>query len=259
MDEAVQLAAERLRQAGTLRRPCPPVHRLLGGSREAAYAVQHLVTELQAIGGAQVWGRKVMALNGADDLECGTLTDTMLRVDGCTVTGRELVDPSIAACLVFAVEQRLIGTEDNVQIQRCVGPVRAALEILDRRVTAVDATSVDMIADNLSAGLLVLGDDVDSQTGPGPWKWRVLLGGTRLTAATDITWSDVAAALRELALVAVEHDRPLAAGEFVAFSSFGAAVPLVEDGLYIAEVDGRAAARVSFVASTGPAADEEAS
>lgn len=40
MDEAVQQAAERLRQAGTLRRPCLSVHRLLLGSREAAYAVE---------------------------------------------------------------------------------------------------------------------------------------------------------------------------------------------------------------------------
>ena len=257
MDEAVQQAAERLRQAGTLRRPCPPVHRLLLDSQEAAYAVQHLVTELQTIGGAGVWGRKLLMPSSSGELEYGTVMDTMLRTDGCTVTGRELVEPSIVACLVVSLVSGLTGSEDDAQIQRAVGAVRVALELLDRRIAAVDATSVDLIADNLSAGLLVLGDGVDRQG--GAWSGRVLLDGIGCAAATVITWPDTSLAVRRLAAVALEHDRPLAAGEFAVVGSFGPAAPLIEDGHYAAEVDGRVAARLSFVGSAASPTEEDAS
>ena len=55
---AVQHAAERLRHADSVHRPCDSVGDLIGDDLVAAYAVQRLVTELQVIGGAAPWGRK---------------------------------------------------------------------------------------------------------------------------------------------------------------------------------------------------------
>ena len=84
-DQAVQHAAERLRHADSVHRPCDSVGDLIGDDLAAAYAVQRLVTELQVIGGARRRGGArpggSTLTHGGPSVAAGTLVDTMVVRD----------------------------------------------------------------------------------------------------------------------------------------------------------------------------------
>jgi 2-keto-4-pentenoate hydratase len=260
-DHAVQHAAERLRHADSVHRPCDSVGDLIGDDLSAAYAVQRLVTELQVIGGAVPWGRKALGLaltHGGPSIAAGTLVDSMVVRDEEHVTRRDLVQPRVAVRVSVRLVRDLPGGASARQAREAVGAVGAALEIADLRVSAEQATAADVIADNADAGLVVLGPERSPRESPGPWSARVLLDDEVSGPAVDVTWDDTVGRLVELAGVVGEHGQPLRAGEVVLLDSFGTAVPLTGDGRYAAEVDGRVVASIRFGASR-PTRPEEMS
>ncbi|MDZ5621124.1 hypothetical protein SFC88_09815 [Nocardioides sp. HM23] len=260
-DHAVQHAAERLRHADSVHRPCDSVGDLIGDDLSAAYAVQRLVTELQVIGGAVPWGRKALGLaltHGGPSIAAGTLVDSMVVRDEEHVTRRDLVQPRVAVRVSVRLVRDLPGGASARQAREAVGAVGAALEIADLRVSAEQATAADVIADNAGAGLVVLGPERSPRESPGPWSARVLLDDEVSGPAVDVMWDDTVGRLVELAGVVGEHGQPLRAGEVVLLDSFGTAVPLTGDGRYAAEVDGRVVASIRFGASR-PTRPEEMS
>jgi 2-keto-4-pentenoate hydratase len=262
LDPAVQHAAERLRHADSVHRPCDSVGDLIGDDLEAAYAVQRLVTELQVIGGAHPWGRKVLDLRDTHDgplVAAGTLVDTMVVRDDAQVTGRDLVQPRVAVRVSVRRARDVAAGAEPDEVEAAVGAVGAALEIADLRVSAEQATAADVVADNVGAGLVVLGPERSPRESPGPWRARVVLDDDQAPApVVEVTWDDTIGRLAGLADVAAELGRPLRAGEIVLLDSFGTAVPLAGDGRYAAEVDGRVVASIRFGASR-PARPEEMS
>ena len=179
-DHAVQHAAERLRHADSVHRPCEPVGDLIGDDIEAAYAVQRLVTELQVIGGAVPWGRKALGLaitHGGPSIVAGTLVDTMVVRDDEHVTGRDLVQPRVAVRVSVRLVRDLPGGASLQQARDAVGAVGAALEIADLRVSADRSTAADVVADNAAAGVVVVGPERSPRELPDAWSARVLLDG----------------------------------------------------------------------------------
>ena len=259
--QAVQHAAERLRHADSVHRPCEPVSDLIGDDLPAAYAVQQLVTELQVIGGAHAWGRKVLDLaetHGGPSVVAGTLVDTMVVRDDEHVTGRDLVQPRVAVRLAVRLVRDVPAGVGTAAAREAIGAIGAALEIADLRVFADQAKAIDVVADNAGAGLVVLGPEQSPREAPGPWLARVLLDDQASGAVVEATWDDTVARLVALAAVVAEYDRPLRAGEIVLLDSFGSAIPLAGDGRYAAEVDDRFVASIRLGASR-PAQPEEAS
>lgn len=259
--EAVQHAAERLRHADSVHRPCASIGDLIGDDLEAAYAVQRLVTELQVIGGASTWGRKALDLGDplrGPSIAAGTLVDTMVARDEEHVTGRELVRPRVAVRLSVRLARDLPAGSGAEQAREAVGSIGAALEVADLRVAADQATAADVIADNVGAGLVVLGPERSPREAPGPWRGRVLVNDQDHGSgpAVEVAWDDTIGRLVQLADLVGGLGRPLRAGEVVLLDSFSAAVPLSRDGRYAAEVDGQVVASIRFGASQ-PARPEE--
>lgn len=246
-DLAVQHAAESLRHADSVHLPCDPVSDLIGDDLPAAYAVQQLVTELQVIGGAQVWGRKALDLSethGGPSVVAGTLVDTMVVRDDEHITGRDLVQPRVAVRLAVRLVRDVPGGVGTVAAREAIGAIGAALEIADLRVFGDQATAIDVVADNAGAGLVVLGPECSPREATGPWLGRVLFDDQALGPVVEATWDDTVDRLVALAAVVADHDRPLLAGEIVLLDSFGTATPLAGDGRYVAEVDGRVVASI---------------
>ena len=259
-DLAVQHAAERLRHADSVRRPCEPVSDLIGDDLTAAYAVQGLVTELQVIGGARTWGRKVLdlaATHGGPSVVAGVLVDTMVVRGDEHVTGRDLVQPRVAARLAVRLVRDVPAGAGSGAVREAIGAIGAALEIADLRVIADRAAAVDIVADNAGAGLVVLGPETSPRETSGPWLARVLLDGQPLGPTVEATWDDTVDRLAALSTVVAERGSPLLAGEIVLLDSFGTATPLAGDGRYAAEVDGRVIASISLGAPR-PTRQEEA-
>lgn len=256
---AVQHAAERLRHADSVHRPCEPVSDLIGDDLPAAYAVQQFVTELQVIGGAHAWGRKVLDLaqtHGGPSVVAGTLVDTMVARDDEHITGRDLVQPRVAVRLAVRLMRDVPGGAGAVEAREAVGAIGAALEIADLRVFADQAKAIDVVADNAGAGLVVLGPERSPREATGPWLARVLLDDQASGPVVEATWDDTVERLVALAAVVAEYDSPLRAGEIVLLDSFGSATPLAGDGRYAAEVDGRVVASIRLGASRSTQPEE---
>lgn len=248
-DHAVQHAAERLRHADSVHRPCDSVGDLIVADVAAAYAVHRLVTELQVIGEAIPWRREALGLaltHGGPSIAVGRLVDTMVVRDEEHVTGRDLVQPRVAVRVSVRLVWDLPGGASVHQAHEAVGAVGAALEMSDLRVSTDQATAADIVADNAGAGLVVLGPERSPGESPSPWSAGVLRDGGPSASAVEVTWDDTIGRLVELATVVEEHGQPLQAGEIVLPDSFGTAVPLTGDGRYAAEVDGRVVASLQF-------------
>ena len=258
---AVQHAAERLRHADSVHRPCDPVSGLIGDDLAAAYAVQRLVTELQVISGALVWGRKMLDLTESHDgpaAAAGTLVDAMVVRDDEVVTGRDLVQPRVAVRLAVRLARDLDADAGARAVREAIGAVGSALEVADLRVFADRATAVDVVADNAGAGLVVLGPERSPREAPGPWRARVLLDGRPLAPSFETGWDRTLERLAALGTAVAQHGSPLRAGEVVLLDSFGTATPLAGDGRYAAEVDGEVIASIRLGASR-PTTSEEVS
>lgn len=259
--EAIQHAAERLRHADSMRWPCDSIGDLIGDDLATAYAVQRLVTELQMIGGAAPSGRKLLGLAdtfGGPLVVAGTLVDTMAMQDDAQLTGRELVQPRIAVRLTARLVRDVEAGSDVEAVRAAVGAVGVALEIADLRVSADQATAIDIVADNAGAGRIVFGPEWAPRETSGPWRARVLVDGLPSGAAAEATWVDTVARLAQLAIVVTDQGHPLRAGEIILLDSFGSAAPLSGNGRYAAEVDGRVVASIRFGSPT-MASPEEAS
>lgn len=260
-NQAVQHAAERLRHADSVHRPCDSVGDLIGDDLDAAYAVQRLVTELQVIGGAVPWGRKALGLaltHGGPSIAAGTLVDTMVVRDEEHVTGRDLVQPRVAVRVSVRLVRDLPGGASAQQARDAVGAVGAALEIADLRVSADQATTGDLVADNIGAGLVVLGPEQTPHDRIGPWRGQVVHDGRPISGVVETTWSAAVDRLVELSELVSGHGLPLRAGELVLLDAFAAATPMNSDGRYVARVDDRDVASVRLGAARPTTPDGDA-
>jgi 2-keto-4-pentenoate hydratase len=255
-------AAERLRHAGIVRRPCEPVRDLIGVDNiEYAYAVQQHVVDLQEISGARVVGRKlglmartVQQQLGVNQPTIGTLMDTMQIPDGGVVPVRRLLQPLIEAEVVFRLSEDL--DEPDIDVDRARGAVAevlAALEVVDSRIKNWDISAVDTIADNASAGLFVVAGEGRplGNRDLGELRMEMRRNGKVVStgSGSDNFHGDPLRGLVWLAGEAHRRGTPLRAGQLVLAGALGPMVGIDEDDSFTAVVGDLPGVSVHFRSS----------
>lgn len=142
---------------------------------DSAYAVQKAVTDRGLAAGRRLIGRKigltakaVQTQLGVDQPDFGVLFADMIFGPGSSISRAQLMQPKIESEIAFILGRDL-DTPDltAVDVMRATEYVQPAFEIVCSRIRDWDIDIVDTVADNASAGLMVLGgnpsriEDVD--------------------------------------------------------------------------------------------------
>jgi len=133
---------------------------------EDAYEIQSVFVDRRIDDGATVVGHKVGLTSegiqdqlGVDEPDFGHLLDTM-AVSGRTVPTEDLVAPRIEPELGFVLAEDLVPPVDHIDVLAATRGVVPVVEIIDSRVRDWDIEIQDTVADNASAGLYVVGEQL---------------------------------------------------------------------------------------------------
>lgn len=257
-NSAAGAAAERLIQASESATPCPPVRDLIGSDdQDLAYLVQQLVTQHRVANGARLVGRKIGLTSGAvqkqlgvDKPDFGVLFEDMMYTDGATVTADAVLQARVEAELAFVLNADLVaGPLDVDQVRAATAYVLPALEICGSRIAGWDITFADTVADNASAGAVVLGgtpiklDDVDTA---GVVMSMTIDGVEASTGSGRSCMGDPANAVAWLAQVSRENGSPLRAGEVVMSGALGPMCALEPGATVATEITGVGTVTMSY-------------
>lgn len=131
-----------------------------------AYAVQARGVALREADGEVVVGGKLGFTSeamrramGVDHPNHGWLTDAMWVHDGVAELGR-FIHPKVEPEIAFLLGAGLTAPVSAADVRRATAAVMACLEIVDSRYVGFRFGPLDNIADNSSAGGVVLGDPV---------------------------------------------------------------------------------------------------
>lgn len=134
---------------------------------EVAYHIQAASVKRRLERGERLIGMKMgltsrakMEQMGVHEPIFGRLTSTMLLSNGAAVEHSTLIHPRIEPEVAFLLERDLTGPVTPAEALQAVGGVCAALEVIDSRYRDFKFTLPDVVADNTSAVLFVLGDVV---------------------------------------------------------------------------------------------------
>jgi 2-keto-4-pentenoate hydratase len=158
-----ELAAE-LHRARLERREVETItSRHPGFGIEQAYAVQAAGIDLRLAEGERIIGgklgftsRAMQRAMGVDHPNYGWLTDAMVIHDGVIPLDR-LIHPKVEPEIAFLLEEDLLAPV-SVSDVMAAALVMPCLEVVDSRFVGFRFLAPDNIADNSSAGMLVLGD-----------------------------------------------------------------------------------------------------
>lgn len=259
-DDAVRAAAERLQTAAATGVPCDPVRDLIGKDDVAtAYAVQSLIIADRVAGGATVVGRKIGLTSpavqqwlGVDTPDFGVLLDDMEYAEDETVPMSRLLQPRAEAEVAFVLCADLAeGPFTAESVRGAVDHARAAIEIVDSRVSDWDIQLGDTVADNASSGLYVLGaerrtlDEVE----PVDVEMVMTCDGEQVSSGTGAAClGDPLNALAWLAAAALEYGEPLRAGQVVLSGALGPVHPVPPGAEVRAEITGLGSVTARFSA-----------
>ncbi|WP_441960094.1 2-keto-4-pentenoate hydratase [Mycolicibacterium houstonense] len=163
---AILDAAERLRTAARTGVPCPPVRDLLGADGiEAAYGVQRLLVSERVAQGARIVGAKigltapvVQQQFGVFEPDFGALLDDMVFCHRQPVPLSRFLKPRAEGEIAFVLGRDIDKPGASVaDVLLATEFVLPAIEIVDSRIAGWDLTIADTVADNASAGAVVLG------------------------------------------------------------------------------------------------------
>ena len=136
-----------------------------------AYAIQREATAMKRDAGIAQMGWKigfsakpVMAMLGVEAPVCGVLTDDRIFDAGATLTAGRLNAPRLEAEIAFVMATDLQGSEcTRADVAAATAYVSPAIELVDGRYlpqdpkTGAAPKAVDMVADNVAFGGLILG------------------------------------------------------------------------------------------------------
>lgn len=165
--------ADRLWQAETDRVPIPPLTESSDLAVEDGYAIQTVNVERRLRAGGAARGRKVghtswaaQHLPGVTEPDSGVLVDDMFLEDGDEMPFGTLLQPRVVAELAFLLDRDLAGPGvTTVHAVQAVAGVLPVIEVLDSRIADWRGAPADTVADNMSAGRVVLGGRVVPVTG----------------------------------------------------------------------------------------------
>ena len=255
---AVEAAARRLQQAADSGVPCDPVRDLIGADDVAtAYAVRSVIIGDRIAGGARVVGRKIGLTSpavqewlGVDTPDFGVLLDDMEVAESDTVPMGRLLQPRAEAEIAFVLGADLTeGPFTADSVRGAVDHARAAIEIVDSRVTDWDIRLGDTVADNASSGLYVLGaerrtlDEVE----PIDVAMTMTCDGEEVSTGTGAAClGDPLNALAWLATAALEYGEPLRAGQVVLSGALGPVHPVPPGAVIRADITGLGSVTARF-------------
>lgn len=246
--EAVDAAAERLRDAEASRIPCAPVRDLLGDDQDAAYAVQTIGIDRRIADGARVVGRKigltspsVQAQFGVFTPDYGVLLDDMMFADREPIALDRFLQPRVEAEVAFVLGRDLDSPTAHVaDVIRATEFVLPAIEIVDSRIAGWDIRIADTIADNASSGAVVLGTTPHTLHGLDLAAVGMSLdhGGEPVSTGSGVAClGSPVIAVAWLARAVARHGRPLRAGEVILSGALGPMVAATA-GVFRARLDG---------------------
>jgi 2-keto-4-pentenoate hydratase len=247
---AIAAAGERLVTAHSTRTPCAPVRDLIGSDDiAAAYRVQEHFNAERVARGARVVGRKIGATSaavqqqlGVDQPDFGVLFDDMAFAHAATIPMSRLIQPKVEAEVAFVLVEDLDdGPLDDARIRAAIGEVRAALEIVDSRITGWDITFGDTVADNASSGLYVLGEQhcTLAQVEPVDVTMTMTIDGSvASTGSGAACLGDPLHAVAWLAHQARRFGEPLRAGQVVLSGALGPMRPAPHGAEVTARISG---------------------
>lgn len=166
-DVTADLLAKELHAARLDRRTVAPLSEQVDGfDVEAAYAVQHAGLALRMADGEGLVGgklgftsRAMQRAMGVPSPNAGWLTDAMLVHDGVVRLDR-LIHPKVEPEIAFFLVRDLVPPVTTADVLAATSHVLVCLEVVDSRFTDFRFGPTDNIADDSSAGALVLGDPV---------------------------------------------------------------------------------------------------
>ena len=189
-----------------------------------AYAVQAAGLDLREQAGETVIGGKLgftsLAMQramGVDRPNYGRLTDAMLVHDR-VVTMRELIHPKVEPEVAFLLRADLDADADGDAVLEATAAIVPCLEVVDSRYDGFRFAALDNIADNSSAGKVVLGDAAAAPEAVDLRTCGVVLtadGALAATAAGAAALDDPAEAVAWMARSLARTPRRLRAGDIV--------------------------------------------
>ncbi|MDO5619483.1 2-keto-4-pentenoate hydratase [Kocuria sp.] len=238
MSSPISQIADTLAHAELARRPILPLRNQYALTPHDAYAVQVELGKRRQMLGARHVGRKigltsekVQAQLGVEQPDYGALFHDMRVAPGSQIDLATLIQPRIEAEVAFTLADDLCVQQGQGPADLDLDTVRAAiafaqpaLEIVDSRIQNWDIGFVDTVADNGSAALFVLGPTMHQITEVEPRAVQMAMhvdGELVSTGSGTDCLGDPLEAVLWLARSAIEHGKPLRAGEIVLSGALG--------------------------------------
>lgn len=246
---AILDAAARLRAAADTGHPCAPVRDVLGADGiEAAYSVQRLLVSERVAEGARVVGAKigltapvVQQQFGVFEPDFGALLDDMVFCHRQPVPWSRFLQPRAEGEIAFVLGRDIDNPGATVaDVLLATEFVLPAIEIVDSRIAGWDLTIADTVADNASAGAVVLGTTAHKLAGLDLSRIGMVLerdGEPVSHGAGHACLGSPLAAVAWLAREMFRRGSPLRAGDTVMSGALGPMVGLEAPGRFRLRLD----------------------
>ncbi|KMV14850.1 2-keto-4-pentenoate hydratase [Mycolicibacterium conceptionense] len=247
---AILDAAARLRTAADTGQPCAPVRDVLGSDGiEAAYGVQRLLVSERVAEGARVVGAKigltapvVQQQFGVFEPDFGALLDDMVFCHRQPVPWGRFLQPRAEGEIAFVLGRDIDSPGATVaDVLLATEFVLPAIEIVDSRIAGWDLTIADTVADNASAGAVVLGTTAHKLVGLDLSRIGMVLerdGEPVSHGAGHACLGSPPAAVAWLAREMYRRGSPLRAGDTIMSGALGPMVAVDAPGRYRLRLDG---------------------
>jgi 2-oxopent-4-enoate/cis-2-oxohex-4-enoate hydratase len=223
---------------------------------EQAYRIQEYVIGRRLALGDRIIGKKIGLTSrvvqralGVSEPDFGQLLASMVATDTIVTAG--LLQPRAEGEIAFLLERDLLGPGvSNADVLRATASVMPCFEIVDSRIRDWRIRLPDTVADNASAGMLVLGDRaVDPKTLDLSTCGMVLEknGVLECTGAGAAALGSPVACVAWLVNTLGRFGMPLRAGEIVLSGSLGALIPVAAGDHLQLSIGGIGSASVRFV------------
>ena len=234
----------------------PLTARDLGLTLEEAYRIQEYVIGRRLSLGDRIIGKKIGLTSrvvqrslGVSEPDFGQLLASMVATD--TIEVATLLQPRVEGEIAFLLDRDLTGPGiSNADVLRATHAVLPCFEIVDSRIRDWRIKLPDTVADNASAGMLVLGDRaVDPKTLDLSLCGMVLEknGVLECTGAGAAALGSPVNCVTWLVNTLGRFGMPLRAGEIVLSGSLGALIPVAAGDHLQLSIGGIGAASVRFV------------
>jgi 2-keto-4-pentenoate hydratase len=257
VNERIQMAAEKLRDAYS-GEAVPPLREFVrADDAEGAYAIQAVNTRYWLDQGRRIVGRKVgltaasvQKQLGVDQPDFGVLFEDMRIKDGDTLSRGGMIQPKAEAEVAVLIGKRIDNVDATADdVAEAVESAVAAIEIVDSRIAQWNISFADTVADNGSSAFFVLGADHKPLTGLDLYSCGMVLevnGKVASLGAGAACLGHPLNALAWLARTLAAKGEPLMPGDIVLTGALGPMVPLTPGDHVEATIGGLGSVSFSF-------------